>query len=292
MNSFNDRKMGKYTLAHICAKSAICSRQTKVSPSLISTLRTCSNCNTVETRARQFPICSQCKQTCYCSQDCQRQHWRAGHKAVCKKPPTQEPDRTPKPSQPATGGDLCQIVVMLGEKDRDRIAHWVPRDYTSGREAVARVLGCGIDDLVVRRPLRGEPDQIDDLYLVFDSRAKAKGKPPNLRYTLTPVNPADCIFERAGIILTPLVTVQTVHPPPLVGISRDTASVFGDVAVLRIKGDELVDFTKKEFKLMWGIMQIMTIKEGWGHGTILGKTKENEQMLASTNMKVMEMLNK
>ena len=32
--------------------------------------------------------CGRCKQTNYCSQDCQAAHWKAGHKAECRPPPT------------------------------------------------------------------------------------------------------------------------------------------------------------------------------------------------------------
>ena len=30
-------------------------------------------------------MCSRCKSVFYCSRDCQRSHWKAGHKKVCKK---------------------------------------------------------------------------------------------------------------------------------------------------------------------------------------------------------------
>ena len=29
--------------------------------------------------------CSRCREACYCSSACQKQHWKEGHKAECKK---------------------------------------------------------------------------------------------------------------------------------------------------------------------------------------------------------------
>lgn len=32
----------------------------------------------------EFKKCSRCKQACYCSKECQLQHWKNGHKKECK----------------------------------------------------------------------------------------------------------------------------------------------------------------------------------------------------------------
>ncbi len=29
-------------------------------------------------------VCTRCKESKYCSKDCQKKHWKAGHKSVCK----------------------------------------------------------------------------------------------------------------------------------------------------------------------------------------------------------------
>lgn len=45
----------------------------------------CSYCGAPETETIKHKRCSQCKQALYCSADCQRYHWKAGHKDECKK---------------------------------------------------------------------------------------------------------------------------------------------------------------------------------------------------------------
>jgi len=44
----------------------------------------CSFCGAPETQTLKHKRCSQCKQVLYCSQDCQRNDWKKGHKHVCK----------------------------------------------------------------------------------------------------------------------------------------------------------------------------------------------------------------
>jgi len=44
----------------------------------------CSNCQSPEGQALKHKICSACKQAFYCSVDCQRNHWKSGHKVECK----------------------------------------------------------------------------------------------------------------------------------------------------------------------------------------------------------------
>ena len=43
---------------------------------------TCAHCRGKNSRFR----CSQCKVVSYCSRDCQREHWKSGHRQVCNKP--------------------------------------------------------------------------------------------------------------------------------------------------------------------------------------------------------------
>jgi len=50
-------------------------------------LRQCNNqaCKNQESRVKDFKRCSKCRVAIYCSVDCQRQHWKNGHKQVCEK---------------------------------------------------------------------------------------------------------------------------------------------------------------------------------------------------------------
>lgn len=56
-------------------------------------VKNCSNpgCNKVESEEVKLRACSQCHTVSYCSVDCQRQHWRAGHKLSCGSTISNEP---------------------------------------------------------------------------------------------------------------------------------------------------------------------------------------------------------
>ena len=41
-------------------------------------------------KAEKMKRCARCHETCYCGVECQKAHWKAGHKAVCQLLP--EPD--------------------------------------------------------------------------------------------------------------------------------------------------------------------------------------------------------
>jgi hypothetical protein len=46
--------------------------------------RNCSCCKTRLCRsAKKYYKCSRCKLVCYCGAECQKWHWRNGHKEVC-----------------------------------------------------------------------------------------------------------------------------------------------------------------------------------------------------------------
>ena len=49
------------------------------------TLQHCAKCNKVEPGLGEFKRCIQCKMIVYCGRDCQKKHWKAGHKKVCVK---------------------------------------------------------------------------------------------------------------------------------------------------------------------------------------------------------------
>lgn len=48
----------------------------------LATKYTCSNCSTSLSTIKN---CSRCGKENYCNRDCQKQHWKGGHKAVCRK---------------------------------------------------------------------------------------------------------------------------------------------------------------------------------------------------------------
>jgi len=50
-----------------------------------SPLAPCANpsCNNYEEKVKSFPHCSRCKCVAYCSSQCQKEHWKCGHKKQC-----------------------------------------------------------------------------------------------------------------------------------------------------------------------------------------------------------------
>ncbi|KAF7723765.1 hypothetical protein EC973_001678 [Apophysomyces ossiformis] len=48
----------------------------------------CGNtfCEKMEQKEGDFKRCSQCMRVSYCSRECQKEHWKSGHKVVCSKP--------------------------------------------------------------------------------------------------------------------------------------------------------------------------------------------------------------
>ena len=44
----------------------------------------CAACGSFEGITLKHKVCSNCKSVYYCSQECQRVHWKNGHKEQCK----------------------------------------------------------------------------------------------------------------------------------------------------------------------------------------------------------------
>lgn len=44
----------------------------------------CAQCGEPETESRKLSHCSRCKQVMYCTRECQRKAWKAGHKNACR----------------------------------------------------------------------------------------------------------------------------------------------------------------------------------------------------------------
>jgi hypothetical protein len=51
----------------------------------------CAFCHKEPEEGVRFEKCSKCQALCYCSKDCQINHWRAGHKVVCSPRPAKYP---------------------------------------------------------------------------------------------------------------------------------------------------------------------------------------------------------
>jgi len=52
-----------------------------------SVLAQCHCCGQLESAPRTFQSCRQCRQVYYCSRDCQKKQWKAGHKLECEPSP-------------------------------------------------------------------------------------------------------------------------------------------------------------------------------------------------------------
>jgi uncharacterized protein (DUF39 family) len=62
-----------------------CEECRRVTSNLMAPLVKCFNpsCDQFEKRKGKYLTCGQCRKVIYCSKDCQRAHWKAGHKQEC-----------------------------------------------------------------------------------------------------------------------------------------------------------------------------------------------------------------
>jgi hypothetical protein len=70
--------------AKASAKTAPSSQLDRLQRHEARPLRSCAQCGAMETRADGFKRCGGCRKPVYCGAECQRLHWRAGHKIQCK----------------------------------------------------------------------------------------------------------------------------------------------------------------------------------------------------------------
>ena len=72
----------------------------------------CANCGVQEGQhGATLSKCRKCKATLYCSRDCQRAHWDAGHKGQCVRPEDRAPEKAPLASGGGGDEDECPICL-------------------------------------------------------------------------------------------------------------------------------------------------------------------------------------
>ncbi|KAG2220694.1 hypothetical protein INT45_012558 [Circinella minor] len=66
--------------------------------------RQCSStfCTNTEQKEGDFKKCGRCQRVSYCSRECQKEHWKHGHKAVCSTNAEEKPESTSTEEKPAT----------------------------------------------------------------------------------------------------------------------------------------------------------------------------------------------
>ncbi|KAL0094525.1 hypothetical protein J3Q64DRAFT_1714719 [Phycomyces blakesleeanus] len=75
----------KEKLIRQLAKEAATSTSTATATSESGKHKKCGNsgCQKVEEEENSFKHCGQCQRVAYCSRECQKEHWKSGHKTVC-----------------------------------------------------------------------------------------------------------------------------------------------------------------------------------------------------------------
>ena len=72
----------------------------------------CANCGVQKGQhVATLSKCRKCKATLYCSRDCQRAHWDAGHKGQCMRPGDRAPEKAPLASGGGDDEDECPICL-------------------------------------------------------------------------------------------------------------------------------------------------------------------------------------
>lgn len=97
-----------------------------------------------------FDKCSRCKRAYYCSQDCQRAAWNAGHKHACRKPLERKVGDLMSFREPGTEADPLVELVAQDEDDAD---YWVVRIYLASGDT-AKTFSVRSDALTHLRPAK------------------------------------------------------------------------------------------------------------------------------------------
>ena len=91
------------------------SKKKKKAAAAVSSIRCCANCGAPEGSLPgilHHKPCGKCKITFYCGSECQRTHWKAGHKKHCKTPEERSVAKTQAEAASSSGA--------AEEEDRDR----------------------------------------------------------------------------------------------------------------------------------------------------------------------------
>ena len=73
---------------------------------------TCSNCGTTTAEAGSLKYCGRCRKAAYCSEACQKQHWKSGgHKQQCTAPTAENSRKTS--SSPTKKGNMSMAEALL-----------------------------------------------------------------------------------------------------------------------------------------------------------------------------------
>lgn len=82
IESTGDRQLFTNTLAKAVRLGRITRGWAKPPPAPT----TCVQCNRPPAKDKKLLVCGKCKIVRYCSTDCQKKHWKAGHKDCCQRP--------------------------------------------------------------------------------------------------------------------------------------------------------------------------------------------------------------
>ncbi|KAJ4463123.1 hypothetical protein PAPYR_397 [Paratrimastix pyriformis] len=93
-------------------------------------MKTCAGCGKSEETEGSFQQCGRCHQTCYCSRECQRNHWKS-HKKECVAPAEPVPETDPNYPPEVQSGLADDLTALLCEiRDQPELRQdWFQRAY-------------------------------------------------------------------------------------------------------------------------------------------------------------------